>query len=309
MLGTGESRAYDRLVLATGARAATPGADYDKHPNAFVLRAADDAVAIRACVQADNVRKAVVIGGGVLGIEAADALHHLGVEVTVLQRSGRLMDRQLDEIGALKLSQYLEAIGMRVVTDAIVTEFIGDDRLRSLRLASGAEIPGELFIASVGAVANADLARSCGLDVGRGVKVDSHMRTSDRHILAVGDVAEFGSGPGGLWPIGAAQAATAAATILGAAKPYAPPPLLLQLKCDGIDLRSFGRVPPGEGDETITASQDDKSWWRLNMRDGKLVGAVFVGPPGDSREFTKAIKAGGHLDAMLKSVGATTPVQ
>jgi len=309
MLGTGESLAYDRLVLATGARAASPGADYDKFPNAFVLRTANDALAIRACVQAENVRKAVVIGGGVLGIEAADALYHLGVEVTVLQRSGRLMDRQLDEIGALKLTQYLEAIGMRVLTDAVVTEFNGDDRLRSLRLASGAEISGELFIASVGAVANADLARSCGLDVGRGVKVDPHMRTSDPRILAVGDVAEFGSGPGGLWPIGAAQATTAAATILEAAKPYEPPPILLQLKCDGIDLRSYGRVEPGDGDETITAPQDDKSWWRLNMRDGKLVGAVFVGPPGDSREFTKAIKAGADVDAMLKSVGGATLVQ
>jgi nitrite reductase (NADH) large subunit len=307
-LGAGEPLAYDRLVLATGARAATPGADYDKYPNAFVLRTANDALAIRACVQTGDVRKAVVIGGGVLGIEAADALHHLGIQTTVLQRSGRLMDRQLDEMGALKLTQYLEAIGVRVVTEAIVEEFVGDDRLRALRLSYGETIPGDLFIASVGAVANADLAKACGLDVGRGVKVDAHMQTSDPHILAVGDVAEFGAGPGGLWPIGAAQATTAAATILGAAKPYAPPPILLQLKCDGIDLRSFGRVDPAEGDQTIAAHQDDKAWWRLNVRDGKLVGAVFVGPPGDSREFTKAIKAGAEVDAMLKSVGAAARV-
>jgi NADPH-dependent 2,4-dienoyl-CoA reductase/sulfur reductase-like enzyme/ferredoxin len=309
VLGTGESLSYDRLVLATGASAATPGADYKKYPNAFVLRTANDALAIRARVQNHSARKAVVIGGGVLGIEAADALHHLGIEATILQRSGRLMDRQLDEIGALKLSQYLEAIGVRVVTNAVVEAFIGDDQLRALRLAGGEEIPGNLFIASVGAIANAGLARGCGLDVGRGVKVDAFMRTSDPDIYAVGDVAECGGGPGGLWPIGAAQATTAAAAILGGGKPYESPNILLQLKCDGIDLRSFGRVEPIDGDETVTASQDDKAWWRLNARDGKLVGAVFVGPPGESREFTKTIKAGGGLDAMMKSVGAAAPFQ
>jgi nitrite reductase (NADH) large subunit len=129
------------------------------------------------------------------------------------------------------------------------------------------------------------------------------MRTSDPDIFAVGDVAECGAGPGGLWPIGAAQATTAAAAILGVKKPYEAPNILLQLKCDGIDLRSYGHVEPREGDDTLTAHQDDKAWWRLNIRDGALVGAVFVGPPGDSREFTKAIKAGGELAAVKKSVG------
>jgi NADPH-dependent 2,4-dienoyl-CoA reductase/sulfur reductase-like enzyme/ferredoxin len=309
VLGAGEPLVYDRLVLATGARAASPGADYDKYPNAFVLRTANDALAIRARVQGHQVRKAVVIGGGVLGIEAADALHHLGLDVTILQRSGRLMDRQLDEIGALKLTQYLEAIGVRIVTNAAIESFVGEETLRSLRLASGEEIPGDLFIASVGAVSNAELARGCELEVGRGVKVDAFMRTSDPEIYAVGDVAEFPGAMGGLWPVGSAQAATAAAAILGAAKPYVVPNLLLQLKCDGIDLRSYGRVDPQHDDETFTAQQDDKAWWRLNARDGQLVGAVFVGPPGESREFTKVIKAGGGLDAMLKSVGAAASVQ
>lgn len=238
-----------------------------------------------------------------LGVEAADALHHLGLEVTILQRSGRLMDRQLDEIGALKLTQYLQAIGVKTRTHAVVEEFIGDGELRQVRLADGETISGDIFVASVGLAPNVELARACGLEVGRGVKVDEIMRTSDPAIFAIGDVAERPGAPGGLWPIAAAQAKTAAAALLGGDERYRTQPVLLLLKCDGIDLRSYGDVEPREGDHVLCAEQDRDIWWKLILREGKLAGAVFVGPPRSARDFTSALKAGADLPALYAALG------
>lgn len=302
-LGTGEALPYDRLILATGAKSALPTPNYASFSNAYVLRSANDALEIRARIQRHGARKAVVLGGGVLGVEAADALHHLGLEVTILQRSGRLMDRQLDEIGALKLMQYLEAIGVRTRTHAVVEEFIGDGALREIRLTDGERISGDMFVASVGLAPNVELARSCGLEVGRGVKVDEKMQTSDPAIFAIGDVAERAGQPSGLWPIAAAQARTAAAALLGGEDCYRTPPLLLLLKCDGIDLRSYGDVEPREGDRVLCAEQDQDVWWKLILRDGALAGAVFVGPPRSSRDFTGALKAGADLPALYAALG------
>jgi len=297
-LGTGETLHYDRLVLAMGAQAATPAPDFLDHANAFVLRSAADAQAIRVRVQSHSVRRAVVIGGGVLGVEAADALHHLGVKVVLLQRPARLMDRQLDDAGAEKLKAYLEAIGIEVITGAVIASLEGGETLTGARLADGRLVEGDLFIASVGIVPNAGLAQACGLEVGRGVKVDAFMRTRDPLVYAIGDVAELPGAVSGLWPVGAAQAAAACASIFGDDAPYVPPRILLQLKCDGIDLRSYGEVE-GKGDEILTAGADETAWWRLVIRAGAVVGAVYVGPPGSARDFTRALKDEADVKVLL----------
>ena len=178
-LGTGEMLSYDRLVLATGADALIPSADYARFDNTFVLRSADDAKAVRMWAQQNSARKAVVIGGGVLGVEAADSLHHLGMRVTLLQRSGRLMDRQLDHNGAQRLARYLTNFGVVTRTEAVVTEFQGNGKCDALILRDGARIEGDIFVACAGVRARTGLAKRCGLEVGSGIKVDSFMRTTD----------------------------------------------------------------------------------------------------------------------------------
>jgi NAD(P)H-nitrite reductase large subunit len=292
-LGTGEALPYDRLIFATGARSALPTPGYASFSNAYVLRSANDALEIRARIQRHDVRKAVVLGGGVLGVEAADALHKLGLDVTILQRSGRLMDRQLDDIGALKLTQYLDAIGIRTRTRAAVEEFVGEGAIREVRLADGERISGDLFVASIGLTPNAELARACGLEVGRGIKVNDRMQTSDPAVFAIGDVAECPGAPGGLWPVAAAQARIAVTALLGGEDSYRNPPVLLQLKCEGIDLRSYGDIEPREGDRVLCADQDQDVWWKLILRDGKLVGAVF-------RRERRAGRRGRRADPGLK---------
>ena len=303
LLATGDRLPYDRLIIATGARSAAPAPDFLNHSNAFVLRSAEDGQALRTHVQMTGARRAAVIGGGVLGVEAADALHHFGLHVTILQRADRLMNGQLDVEGSERLTSYLEGIGIQVVTDASVIRWEAqDDVLKSAWLSHGPRARADLFVAALGVASNTLLASAAGLAVGRGVKVDPVMCTSDPAIYAIGDVAEAPAGMGGLWPVGVAQAATAVSAMLGDPKPYQPPRIVMQLKCDGIDLRSFGRIKAEPGDEEFTARPGDVAWWRLILRDGGIAGAIYVGPPQTARHFTKAVQSGVNLGAVRRDL-------
>jgi NAD(P)H-nitrite reductase large subunit/ferredoxin len=290
MLASGESLPYDKLILATGARSAAPDAEFMIHPNAFVLRSADDAQSIRDHVRQHQSRRAVVIGGGVLGVEAADSLRKLGLQVMLLQRADRLMNAQLDESGAAKLASYLESLGIQVVPNVSVTKFDGADQLTAAWLSHGPRVRADLFVACLGIQANSFLADQSGLAVGQGILVDETLRTSDPDIYAIGDVAELRGTPRGLWPISAAHAATAVAAIYGEPAAFKLPRIVLQLKCDGIDLRSSGEIVPRDGDEDFHARPDDPAWWRLIVRDGQLVGGLYVGPPGSAKLMTKVLQ-------------------
>ena len=304
-LAGGRVLAYDKLVLATGARSVTPDEDFLKHRNAFVLRSAEDAQAIRHYVDRAKARRAVVVGGGVLGVETADALHHLGLKVTLLQRGDRLMNSQLDAQGGAMLQGYLESLGIQVVTQAAVLRYEGQPMLQAAQLAHGPRVKGDLFVAALGIRANTFLAEQAGLALAdNGIRVDSRMRSSDPDVLAVGDVAELQGTPRGLWPIGSAHAATAAATILGDDIPYATPRIVLQLKCEGIDLRSQGDIRPREGDENFQARADGAAWWRLVVRHGQLAGGLYVGPPGSAKAFTKLLQQPQDLAPLRQALRA-----
>ncbi len=313
VLANGQALPYDRLVLATGARSTPPSSEFLQHPNAFVLRSADDARAIRDYVHRRRAQRALVVGGGVLGVEAADALHKLGLKVTLVQRADRLMNAQLDEQGSARLQGYLESIGLQVLTNTSVARYEGQPQLQAAWLSHGPRVRADVFVAALGIQANTFLAEQAGLKLGEnGVRVDRHMTTSDPHIYAVGDVAELKGTPRGLWPIGAAHAATAVEAMLGEPLPYATPRIVLQLKCEGIDLRSQGDIVAREGDEDFHAREGDEAWWRLIVRSGLLAGGLYVGPPGSSKAFTKLLQQpldlapiraelrAGNLDALKK---------
>lgn len=312
-LADGHVLPYDKLVLATGARSTPPGPEFLQHPNAFVLRSADDARAIRDYVHRRKAQRALVVGGGVLGVEAADALHKLGLKVTLLQRADRLMNAQLDEPGAARLQGYLESIGIQVLTRTSVTRYEGTPQLQAAWLSHGPRVRADVFVAALGIQANTFLAEQAGLKIGdNGIRVDRHMATSDPDIYAVGDVADLKGTPRGLWPIGAAHAATAVEAMLGEPVPYATPRIVLQLKCEGIDLRSQGEIVAREGDEDFHAREGDEAWWRLIVRSGQLAGGLYVGPPGSAKAFTKLLQQpldltplraelrAGRLDALKK---------
>jgi NADPH-dependent 2,4-dienoyl-CoA reductase/sulfur reductase-like enzyme/ferredoxin len=292
-LGEGDLLPYDKLVLATGASSIAPYPGFMNQRNAFMLRTAKDAHEIRDFVHRRRAQRAIVIGGGVLGVEAAEALHKLGLKVTILQRGDRLMNAQLDEAGSARLAGYLESIGLRIACDSRIKRWESGAKgmLDAVWLSQDVRLRADVFVAALGIAANTFLAEDAGLALGdNGIRVDGMMRTSDPDIYAVGDAAELRGTPRGLWPIGAAHAAAAVESMLGESLPYATPRIVLQLKCEGIDLRSQGEITPREGDEDFHARDGDEAWWRLIVRHGLLVGGLYVGPPGTSKFFTKLLQ-------------------
>jgi len=291
LLAKGEPLEYDKLILATGARAAVPTPDFLDRSNAFVLRSMDDAQSIRNYAQSVDARRAVVIGGGVLGVEAAEALQHLGLQVILLQRADRLMNAQLDETGSQKLTRYLENIGIQIVTQASVTKFDGETKITSAWLSHGPRVSADIYVACLGVQPNIHLAQSSGLETGRGIKVNAAMQTSDPHVFAIGDVAEPSGMPmTGLWPWAAGQAEVAVATMMGEARQMSGQNGMMRLKSDGVDVFSFGDLKPKPGDQNWMSLPEGEAYWSLTLRQSKPVSGIFVGPPGSGKMFTKLLQ-------------------
>nr|MDP8942836.1 FAD-dependent oxidoreductase [Actinomycetota bacterium] len=295
-LGTGEALRYDRLVLATGSSSFVPEVVGFGSPGTFVLREAGDAMAIRSFAQEAGCRRAVVAGGGLLGLEAAYALHKLGLKVSVLERSGTLLRRQLDDAGGRLLRRYLEGLGLEVVLEAAAAEVEGDGRPRRVRLEDGRELPCDLFLVSAGISPNVDLARDAGLEVNRGVLVDDHMRTSGPDIFAAGDVAEHRGQVYGQWPAAVEQAEVAALNAVGGDDAFSGWTPITVLKVVGVDLTSIGRLEPAADDDlVITIEEIDRDRYaKLLVSDGRIVGAILLGYPREAPAVSAAIK--GELD-------------
>jgi NADPH-dependent 2,4-dienoyl-CoA reductase/sulfur reductase-like enzyme/ferredoxin len=290
-LATGDELPYDRLVLALGSRSVVPEVPGIDLAGSFTLREADDAIAIRAYVQRHDVTTAVVAGGGLLGLETAYALQQVGVRVTVLERSPWLLRRQLDEPAARVVERYLEALGISILTDANVEEVVGDGRVEAVVLADGRRLGCELFLPCPGIAPNIELAREAGLEVGRGVVVDDHLRTSDPHVYAAGDVAEFGGRVDGLWPSSARQGEIAAVNAVGGDETYQPAPPTTLLKVVGIDVASIGRTEPSPSDTVLRDDRGDEARYRkVVVEDGRVVGAILVGHPRQVADFQAAVE-------------------
>jgi nitrite reductase (NADH) large subunit len=304
-LGTGEELPYSRLILACGSRSFVPPLPGSELAGVFVLREAGDAMAVRSYVQDHGARSAIVIGGGLLGLEAAYALSKLALDVTVLERAPRLMQRQLDERGAELLRSYLQGLGITARTGVDIAAVDGDGRARRVRLGDGTVLASDLVLVCIGIAPNVELARDAGLAVGRGVIVDDRLRTSDPDILAAGDVAEHRGIVVGLWPAAVRQAQIAARNAVGGDERYEPEPPVTMLKIVGVDLTSVGRFEPQTEDDTVIALEDPdtRSYRKLLIdADGTVAGAILLGAPRDTTAVTQAVEqrhvVGAHLDRL-----------
>ena len=301
VLGTGDVLVFDRLVLAMGSSSVQPPVEGFGLPGSFVMRTAEDAMAIRGYVQRHRSKRAIVAGGGLLGLEAAYSLHELGLQVTVLERGSRLLARQVDERCSALVQAYFDRIGMTVAYGAESSSLVGDTAVTGLRLRDGTELPCDVFLGAIGISPNADLARAAGLTVNRGVVVDDAMRTSHPRVFAAGDVAEHGGMVLGLWPIAAKQGEVAAVNALGGdASLVAEVPATI-LKGVGLELSSIGRVEPEPGDEVIVLEDASlPSYRRLVVSGGVVVGAIVLGHhPEDLAAATSAVKKGARVDPVL----------
>jgi len=268
---------FDACVLATGSRPFVPplpGADLD---GVTTFRTLDD---VRAMLRrAAAGRRAVVIGGGLLGLEAARGLLARGLEVTVLHLGDRLMERQLDQGAGALLRSELEHLGLRVVLPAATVRIEGDVRVEAVALRDGTSLPAELVVVCAGIRPNADLAAAAGLTVGRGVRVDDRLATSAPCVFAVGECAEHGGRTYGLVAPLYEQAAVLARRLAGdGAAAFAALETATRLKVAGVDVFAGGRTVAEAGDQEVLLRDDANGVYKkLVLRDEAVVGVALVG--------------------------------
>lgn len=248
----GRTIAYDKVVLATGSYPFVPPITGNDHPGTFVYRTIDDLEAIEGWASRDDVRRGVVVGGGLLGLEAANALRHLGLDTHVVEFAPRLMPVQVDDGGARALRRRIEELGVAIHLQRATTEIVAGDHGRVERLTFAGDdhgdLPADIVVFSAGIRPRDDLARECGLAVGErgGIVVDDQLGTSDPDILAIGECALHGGRIYGLVAPGYDMARAAARRLADAAEPdadgttFTGADLSTKLKLLGVDVASFG---------------------------------------------------------------------
>jgi NAD(P)H-nitrite reductase large subunit len=303
-IADGQRLPYDRVVIATGARPLVPPIDGFGADGSFVLRTIDDAVQIQQHIRRWRCRTAIVVGAGLLGLEAAYNIAQLDVRVLVLDRGAWPLSRQLDEQAGALLWEMLHDLGIELLPQTEAQRVLADDRVTAVELIEGSTIEAELCLVTTGILPNAELGQAAGLDVGVGITVDDGMRTSDPHIFAVGDVADHDGRRHGLWPASVEQAQVAAANMVGgeAAYGFATPPA--RLKVPGIDLLSIGAVDArgGESRTVVVSAYGTRNYRKLILEDGRLTGAIILGSPQLFDDVTTAVETrlelGSDLDAL-----------
>ena len=299
-LADGRTLPFARLVLATGSHAIrlpVPGMDL---PGVLTFRDAGDADRLLAAARG---ARAVVVGGGLLGLEAASGLAKAGARVTLVHLMDRLMERQLDARAAALLKRAVEARGIEVLLGAETAEIRGAGRAEAVGLKDGRVLPADLVVFACGVRPNADLARAAGLACRRGVVVDDGLETSAPGIHAIGECAEHRGQVYGLVEPAYEQARVLARRLAGEDARYAGSVVATNLKVSGVHVFSAGDFLGEPGTESVVLSDPGFGTYRkLVLEDGRLVGAVLFGETADALWYLDLIRAGTPVEAFREEL-------
>lgn len=286
----GDEIPYDVMVLATGSTPIfppLPGADKE---GVVAFRNIEDCQAILAASR--SFKKAAVIGGGLLGLEAARGLLNLGMETTVVHLMDRLMERQLDPTAARLLKRALECQGMRILLEKETGRILGNGRVTGLQFKDGTEIPADLVVMAVGIRPNADLAGRAGIYCERGIVVSDTMQTYDPAVYAVGECVQHRGTLYGLVAPLLEQAKVLANHLAGdSRRVFRDFATATKLKVSGVDVFSAGEFLETRGDETVELRDSDNIYKKLVLRGGRLVGAVLFGDTSDGSYLFEMIRS------------------
>jgi ferredoxin-nitrate reductase len=310
----GQEHTYDRLILGMGSRAFMPPS-VPKIPGIFNMRSRLDADSLMPFLNTKNP-KALIVGGGLLGLELAASLREINVQVTIVQRISRFMDRQLDQLGSDLLHEEMINLGVDIYYNDEVAAFYGTDKLQGVRLKSGRKIEAQVAVFAIGTSPNVEIARACGLEVNRGVVVNDYLQTSDPDIFAAGEIAQWN---GEMWGITAAaeqQADVIAKYIAGDWASYYKGSLSVNImKIQGVQLCSMGMIetPKSPDYEEITFIDKAKRYYKkCIIHNDKLVGATLIGDKTEFLEFKELIANGIELSdkrlELLRSGKKADPV-
>ena len=281
---------YDRLLIATGSKPFMLPVPGNALPGVIAFRDIQDVESMM--VAARNHRHAVVIGGGLLGLEAANGLLRQGMDVTVLHVADALLNRQLDKPAAALLKQALEARGLRFLLGASTAAILGDERVSAVQLADGTVIDADLVVMTIGVRPNAELAREAGLHCDQAIVVDDTLQTYDPRVYAVGECVQHRRALFGLVAPIWDQARVCAAHLAGAGhRRYVQQATATKLKVTGIDLYSAGDIIGEAGTEDLVLRDPARDTYkRLVLKDGRLVGAVLYGDVRDGNWYFDLIQ-------------------
>ena len=275
---------YDRLLVATGSHSFIPPIKGSDKKGVFAIRSIQDARDITDWVK--DIENVVLIGGGLLGLEAGNALRKLGKKVMVVEFFPRLLPRQLDLDGANRLQGMMETMGFSFRLGAKTEEITGADQVKGVHLEGGEELSAEMVIISAGVRPNLEMAESLGLTQDKGIVVDEKLRTNKPDVYAAGDVAAFKGMPYGIWPAAMEQGEIAGINMAGGDKVYGGSTLSTTLKVVGIDLASAGNID-AENEFESKAFTDEKVYKKIVIEDNKIVGCIML---GDTKGFNKIKK-------------------
>ena len=291
MLADGSAVPYDTLLLATGSRPLAPPIPGVGLPNVRAFRDMADTEAMIAAAR--NGRRAVVIGGGLLGLEAAWGLKRRGMAVALVHLMPTLMERQLDVAAGELLRRDLDARGITFFTNSQTEEISGEGRAEAVVLADGRRLAADLVVLAIGIRPNVELARMAKLDVNRGILVGDDTRSSDPDIFAVGECIEHNGQVFGLVAPIWDQAKVCGAQLAGdRTAVYVPPPVFTSLKITGVDVFSAGALAAAdEADEEITLHDAKLGLYKkLIVRNDRLVGAVLYGSVSDGAWYVELMR-------------------
>ena len=297
-LRDGQELTYDRLILSNGAHPFSPPSPGANRDGVTVLRTIEHARSLMENIRTGS--RAIVIGGGLLGLESAWALQKQGASVTVLEGFDWLLPRQLPPRAAALLQQHLQKQQMTIECGIQVKEFAGDEAVRSVLLQDGREIPADIVILATGVRPNSHLARECGLKVNQGVLVNDQLFTSDDAILAAGDVTEHQGQVYGIWPASYSQGMVAGANAVGGQAEFTGLPMTNRIKVLDVDLFSIGQIQTSDASTRIYEVQKADAYRGLVCHDNQIVGGVLYGDMSLTAEIQQAVENGQRLQEAIE---------
>jgi nitrite reductase (NADH) large subunit len=280
----GKTFPYDELLIASGSHSFLPPLKGLEKKGVFSVRNVEDVR--RILDYSGSVKEVVLIGGGLLGLECGNAIRKLGKKVTVVEFFPRLLPRQLDEEGAMRLQALMEAMGFVFKLGAKTREIAGQDKVSGVLLEDGQELSAQMVLISAGVRPNMEMADYLGLEKDKGIQVDERLQTSLDNVFAAGDVAEFKGMVYGIWPAATDQGKVAGANMAGGSEVYQGTPMSNKLKVVGIDLASAGDIDPENKMESKIV-RSETAYRKIVFDKDRIAGAIML---GDVKDFNKIVK-------------------
>lgn len=272
ILAYGEEIEYGKVLLATGARAFVPPIKNVESKGVFAIRSLDDLISFKE--YAADKKEVVIIGGGILGLEAAFSVKELGKEVSVIEAADYILNRQLDHELSKKLEKSLNEMGIKTFTGKATEEIlVNNGKVSGIKLSNGEEIKADVIMVQAGVRSIIDLAKNSNLEVDRGIIVNDNLQSKKENVYAAGDCAQIGNFTIGLWTASQEMGKIVGRNITGAKETYEKPKPFSTLMIGNIKVFSAG-MTSGEGIEEMKAEKDGNIY-KLFKKDGKFVGGIL----------------------------------